>query len=55
MKMDISSNMKFFKLYLRGRETRTWGSIRAFRYVRWQWIAEIFLAPDHMEVFTMPQ
>ena len=44
MEVEISSNMKFFKLYPRGREAR---NIVAFRYVRSQSSAEIFLAHDH--------
>ena len=43
-----SSNMKFFMLYPRGREVRSWGNIRAFRSVESQATAEIFLAHDHM-------
>jgi hypothetical protein len=39
--------MKIFKLYPRGREAGSWGSIEAFRSVISQSTAEIFLGPDH--------
>ena len=39
--------LKFFKLYMRGREVRSWGAIRTFRCVRSQSTAEIFLAHNH--------
>ena len=46
MEVEISSNVKFFKLYPRGRETRSWDSISAFKFVKSQ-TAKIFLTPDH--------
>jgi hypothetical protein len=47
MEVEISSNVQFFKLYMRGREARSWGKIGAFRFFGLQSTAEIFLAPDH--------
>ena len=47
MEVEISSNVKFFKLYPRGRESINWRSIRVFRLVRSQSTAEIFLAHNH--------
>ncbi len=47
MEVEISSNVKFFKLYPRGREARSWGNIGAFRSTISQSTAEIFLTPDH--------
>jgi hypothetical protein len=47
MEVEISSNMKFFKLYPRGREAKSWDNIGAFQYVNLQLTIEIFLAPDH--------
>ena len=47
MKVEISSNMKFSKLYPRGREARSRGNIGAFRFVISQFTAKIFLAPNH--------
>ena len=47
MKAKISSNMKFFKLYIRRRETRSWDNIRTFRFVISQSTAKIFLAHDY--------
>ena len=49
MKVEITSNMKFFKLYPRGREDRSWGIIGAFRFVRSQSTTEIFPTPNHTE------
>ena len=46
MEVGISSNVKFFKLYPRGGEAKCRGKIGAFRYVRSQSAAEIYLAPD---------
>jgi hypothetical protein len=34
MEVEISSNVRFFTLYTRGREARSWGNIGAFRSVR---------------------
>jgi hypothetical protein len=45
VEVGTSSNVKFSRLYPRGREVRSWGNIRAFRYVESQATAEIFLAP----------
>ena len=46
--MEVSSNVKFFKLYPRGREARGWGTIRgAFRSLKSQSTAEIFLVRNH--------
>ena len=45
--VEFSSNMKFFKLYLTGREAKSWGNIKSFRFVTSQSTAKIFLAPDH--------
>jgi hypothetical protein len=42
------SDVKFFKLYLRGEEAGIWGNIRDSRYVRSQSMAQIFMTPDHM-------
>jgi len=36
-----------FQLLPKGSEAKSWGIIRAFKYVRSQLIAKIFLAPDH--------
>jgi hypothetical protein len=47
MEVDISSNVKFSKLWPRGREAMSWGIIGAFRFVKSQLTAEIFLASDH--------
>jgi hypothetical protein len=47
MKVEISSNVKFFRLYPRRRKAKSWGNIGAFRYVRSQSMAEKFLAHDH--------
>ena len=41
------SNVEFFKLYPRGRKARIWGIIGAFRFVKLQSTAEVFLAPNH--------
>ena len=53
--VEISSNMKFFKLYPRGREAESWGNIRTFRSIRLQSTTEIFLALTTRELFTTPQ
>ena len=45
--VKISSNVKFFKLNLRGKKARSWGNIWAFKSVKSQSTAKIFLAPDH--------
>jgi hypothetical protein len=55
MEVEVSSNVKFFKLYLRGREARRWGNIRAFRSIKSQLTVEIFLALTPWEAFTTPQ
>ena len=47
MEMEISSNVKFSKLYPRGREAKNWGNIGDFRYVILQSTDEIFRAPAH--------
>ena len=47
MEVENSSDVKFSKLSPRGIEARSWGNIGAFKYVRSQSAAEIFLAPDH--------
>ena len=48
MKVEISSNVKIFKLYPKGREAISWGNIGAFRSLRLQSTAEIFLARELM-------
>ena len=45
--MEISSNVKFFKLYLREREAKSWGNMGAFRSLGSQSTVEIFLAHDY--------
>ena len=40
--------MKFFRLCLRESEAGSWGNIGAFRCVRMQSMAKIFLAHNHM-------
>jgi hypothetical protein len=45
MEVEISSNVKFLKLYPRGREARSWGCIGAFTLVTSQLTAEIILGP----------
>jgi hypothetical protein len=47
MEVGISSNVKFFKPYLRVREAKNWGNVGAFRYVISQSTGKIFLAHDH--------
>ena len=47
MKVEISSNVKYFELYPRGRKAKNWGNIGVVRYVRSQSTVKIFLAPDH--------
>ena len=47
MEVDITSNMKFLKLYSRGREAKNWGNIGTSRYVRSQSTVKISLTPDH--------
>lgn len=47
MEVEISSSVKFFGLYLRGREARCWGNIGAFEYVKSQSMVEILLTHDH--------
>ena len=47
MEVEISSNVKFFKLYPKGREVRSLGSIGAFRSLTSQSTARISLACDH--------
>ena len=44
MEVEISPNVKFFKLNPVGREAKSWGNIRAFKCLRSQSTAEIFLA-----------
>ena len=46
MEVEVSSNMKFFKLYPRGREVKRWGNIGAFRSLISQSTTKIFLAHD---------
>lgn len=53
LEVEISSNQKFSRLCSRGREARSWDNIEAFRYIRSQLAAHIFLAHDHMEALTM--
>ena len=48
MEVEMSSNVKFFQLYPRGKEAKSWNNIGAFIYVRSQSTAEIFLAHNHM-------
>jgi hypothetical protein len=48
MEVEISSNVRLFKLCPRERGAKTSGNIGAFRFVRLQLTAEIFLAPDHI-------
>lgn len=48
MEVEISSIVKFFKLCRGGIEAKSWGKIRAFRFVRLQSTVNIFLARDHM-------
>ena len=48
MEVEISSNMKFNKLYLRGREAKSRDNIGAFKFVISQSTNEIFLAPNHI-------
>jgi hypothetical protein len=43
MKVEISSNLKFFKLYPKKNETINWGNIETFRSLI---LAEIFLARE---------
>ena len=48
MEVEVSSNLKFFKLYLRRRrEAKSWGNIGAFRSVGSQLTSKIFQALDH--------
>jgi hypothetical protein len=47
MDVEISSNVKFSKLYPKGREAKMWGNIRDFKYVILQSTAKIFQAPAH--------
>jgi len=47
MEVEISSNMKFIKLYPRGREAMSRGNIGAFRSLISQSTAKTFLAHDH--------
>jgi hypothetical protein len=47
MEVEISSNVKFFKLHMRGREAIRWGNIRAFKSLISQSTVEIFLAHNH--------
>ena len=46
--VEISSNVKFFKLYPVGREAISWGSIRASRSLILQLTDKIFLAREVM-------
>jgi hypothetical protein len=48
MEVEISFNVKFFKLYPRGREGKSWDNIGAFRSLRLQSTVEIFLAHELM-------
>ena len=48
MEVEISSSVKIFKLYPVGRDAKSWGSIGAFRSLRSQSTAEIFLARELM-------
>ena len=48
MEVEISSITKFFKLYMRGREAKSWGSIGAYRSLRSQSTTKIFLAHELM-------
>ena len=48
MEVEISSDVKFFKLYPRKREAGSWGSLRTFKFIKSQLTTEIFLAPDLM-------
>ena len=48
--MEVSSNVKLFKVYARGREEKGWGTVRrASRSLRSQSTAKIFLARNHKE------
>jgi ribose 1,5-bisphosphokinase PhnN len=47
MAVEISFNMMFLRLYWRGRESRSHGNLRAFRSIKSQLTAKIFLTPDH--------
>jgi hypothetical protein len=48
MEVDILSNVMFFKLYPVGREAKRWGIIGAFRSLKSQSTAKIFLACELM-------
>ena len=48
MEVEISSNVKFFEHYPRGREARSWGNIGAFRSLELQSTAKIFLMRELM-------
>jgi hypothetical protein len=48
VEVEISPNMKFFKLYPVGREATNWGRIGAFRSLRSQLTVKIFLACELM-------
>ena len=54
MEVEISSNMKFFKLYPRGKKARSWDNIGTFRSLISLSTTKIFLACDHTEAFTTP-
>jgi hypothetical protein len=48
MEVEVSFNVKFFKLYLVGREAISWGNIGTFRSLKSYLTAEIFLAHELM-------
>ena len=48
MEVEISSNMKFFKLYMSARKAISWGNIGTFISLRLQSTADIFLASELM-------
>jgi hypothetical protein len=47
MEVEMSSNVKSFDLFVKRREARSWDNKGAFRCVKLQSTAEIFLATDH--------
>jgi hypothetical protein len=47
MAVKIASNVKFFKLYLRGSVANNWDNIGTFTSLRSQSMTEIFLTRDH--------